>query len=180
MPPVPATSVRFRAIGLAWLSVFPSQAHMTAPHCAMTGVELQHGDGIWDDGEWLSWDQCGLRRRWSARRDGTHAHDGVGEGSCGQAVRPRLHPRSIPVDSLAISLGSVVPIQQEILPRWSHLDTPHPIAGADEATCFAPSYAVFSSRACAKKVLLGEHDLCCMRLALQCATWVCMNKKRSQ
>jgi hypothetical protein len=22
----------------------------------MTGIEMQHGDGIWDDGEWISWE----------------------------------------------------------------------------------------------------------------------------
>ena len=29
---------------------------MTNPRCSMTGIEIQHGDGIWDDGEWISWE----------------------------------------------------------------------------------------------------------------------------
>lgn len=29
---------------------------MNAPRCSMTGIEIQPGDGIWDDGEWISWD----------------------------------------------------------------------------------------------------------------------------
>ena len=29
---------------------------MTLPRCSMTGIEIQHGDGIWDDGEWISWE----------------------------------------------------------------------------------------------------------------------------
>ena len=28
---------------------------MTLPRCSMTGIEIQPGDGIWDDGEWISW-----------------------------------------------------------------------------------------------------------------------------
>lgn len=29
---------------------------MTLPRCSMTGIEIQPGDGIWDDGEWISWE----------------------------------------------------------------------------------------------------------------------------
>lgn len=29
---------------------------MTLPRCSMTGIEIQHGDGLWDDGEWISWE----------------------------------------------------------------------------------------------------------------------------
>ncbi len=29
---------------------------MTYPRCSMTGIEIQAGDGIWDAGEWISWD----------------------------------------------------------------------------------------------------------------------------
>lgn len=29
---------------------------MTIPHCSITGIEIQPGDGIWDDGEWISWE----------------------------------------------------------------------------------------------------------------------------
>lgn len=29
---------------------------MTNPTCSMTGIEIQLGDGIWDDGEWISWE----------------------------------------------------------------------------------------------------------------------------
>lgn len=28
---------------------------MTKPRCSMTGMEIEPGDGIWDDGEWISW-----------------------------------------------------------------------------------------------------------------------------
>lgn len=29
---------------------------MTPSRCSMTGIEIQPGDGIWDDGEWISWE----------------------------------------------------------------------------------------------------------------------------
>jgi len=29
---------------------------MTLPTCSRTGIEIDPGDGIWDDGEWLSWE----------------------------------------------------------------------------------------------------------------------------
>lgn len=29
---------------------------MTVPTCSMTGIEIQPGDGIWDDGEWIRWE----------------------------------------------------------------------------------------------------------------------------
>ncbi|MEA0618341.1 DUF6998 domain-containing protein [Xanthomonas campestris] len=29
---------------------------MTSPYCSMTEIEIQNGDGIWDDGEWISWE----------------------------------------------------------------------------------------------------------------------------
>jgi hypothetical protein len=29
---------------------------MTTPTCSRTGIEIDSGDGIWDDGEWLSWE----------------------------------------------------------------------------------------------------------------------------
>lgn len=29
---------------------------MTNTRCAMTGAEMEPGDGIWEDGEWISWE----------------------------------------------------------------------------------------------------------------------------
>ena len=29
---------------------------MTLPRCSLTGIEIQPGDGVWDDGEWISWE----------------------------------------------------------------------------------------------------------------------------
>jgi hypothetical protein len=43
-----------------WSPVSCNVRHcMTHLRCSMTGIEIQPGGGIWDDGEWISWESDG-------------------------------------------------------------------------------------------------------------------------
>ena len=43
---------------------------MTLPRCSMTGIEIQPGDGIWDDGEWISWEWINSQLEGEPEEDG--------------------------------------------------------------------------------------------------------------